>query len=171
MRRAVIVTAAALALVPSAAAARSSSHPVLERYFARVSVQIHSYRTLFRGLDALLRRPPLTNVDPLVEKLNRYADRFDALRSPWASIAAPHGLRLRHEGMGRAFRLFRDALWIEAAALFTRHREELAAAQPKVLARLLTVGYLQRRWAGALRGALTRAEIRVPLWLGRLAQG
>lgn len=166
MTRSLAAIALLVALV--APVAYASQHP-LPAYMARIRPQIDSYRRVSTTLGNLLSELPITNVDPLVEKLDRVADRFDRLAGRWLGIRAPKGLRLRHRGMGRAFVLIGDAIRIHAAALFTRHLDEMQAAAPKVEARLRSAAYLQKRWAAALQGALIRAGLRVPRWLHGMA--
>jgi hypothetical protein len=112
---------------------------------------------------------PHVNVDPLVERMYRLADGFEDLNARWSAIDAPEGLSARHRGMGRVYVLFAEALRIHAAALFTRHPDELLAARPKIEARFRSAAYLQYRWAAALQGALRRADLRVPGWLHGMA--
>jgi hypothetical protein len=120
-------------------------------------------------LEALLTAQPQVNVDPLVEKLTGVADRFEDLDARWQTIDAPRGLRARHRGLGRAFVLIAQADRIYAAALYTRHPDEIAAASPKVRARFRSAAYFQYRWAAALQGALRRADLDVPGWLHGMA--
>ena len=163
-----LVTALVLLAAFVAPAADAIPTP-LSIYMTRIVPQIDSYRTIAKTFGKLLDEPPVTNVDPLVEKLNRIADRFDRLKARWLAIKAPKGLGMRHRGMGRAFALVADAIRIHAAALFTRHPEEISAAAPKVNARLRSAAYLQKRWAAALQGALVRAHLKVPTWLHGMA--
>ena len=109
------------------------------------------------------------NIDPVVERYYLVAERFEDLDVKWAAINAPQVLRSRHRGMGRVFVLFADAERIHAAALMTRHVDEIRAAGPKVAARIRSAAYLQKRWAAALQGALMRADMRVPKWLHGMA--
>jgi hypothetical protein len=148
---------------------RASSGPELRVYMVKIRPQIRSYKVAAVRLGELLASVPITNVDPLVENLDRVAVRFDALRRRWLAVAPPAGLGLRHSGMARVFELLADATRIYAAAVFTRHLEEMQAAAPKVTARLRSAAYLQRRWAAALRGALIRAKLPVPRWLAQMA--
>ena len=167
-------TAIALAVLALTTAASATAKPpahsrTIHRYLARATVEINSYRALLRRLQALLTEVPPVNVDPLVEKLYRVADRFEDLDATWEAIDAPRGLRVRHRGMGRVFVLFAGAYRIDAAALFTRHPDEILAARPKVEGRLRSASYLQYRWAAALQGVLVRAGLRVPKWLHGMA--
>jgi hypothetical protein len=150
-------------------AAFASTHP-LQVYMARIGPRIDSYRAVSVALGKLLRERPVVNVDPFVERLNGIADRFARLGSRWRAITPPKGLTVRHRGMGRAFELQAQAWRIYAAAVFTRHQDELEAAGPKVNARLRSAAYLQRRWAAALRGGLIRADLSVPRWLRGMAK-
>jgi hypothetical protein len=163
-----VAVALSILAVLGASPALAQPRPHLQAYVGKVGVQIGTYRTLLKRLNALLTGPPVTNVDPLVDKLNRVAGRLDQLAGRWQRIAAPHGLGLRHRGMGRAFVLIADALRIEAAAIFTRHPDEVAAAGRKAKARFLSAAYLQMRWTRALRGALVLAGLRVPHWLQQI---
>lgn len=147
----------------------SSNHPHLQRYSGSINVPIASYRTLLRRLDSVLSERPMVNVDPKVEKLYQVANRFDAIAARWEALQAPTGLKLRHRGMGRALQLQAQGWRIYAAGLFTRHDEALHAALVKLGAMLRSAAYLQKRWAAALRGALIRAELRVPNWLDQMA--
>ena len=135
----------------------------------RVAPQIDSYRALLRGIDKLLSEPPVTNVDPVVEKLRAIADRFDRLDARWLGISAPRGLVVRHRGMGRVFEIDAEAWRMYAAALFTRHLDEIQAATATLATMLRSAAYLQHRWEAALRGALMRADMRIPKWLEGLA--
>jgi hypothetical protein len=163
-------TVAALALLATLVAAPAQAGPrPLPVYMMRIGPQIDAYGAIAATLGKLLDQPPRVNIDPLVEKLNAIADRLDRVNARWLVIQAPTGLRLRHRGMGRAFVLFADAVRIHAAALFTRHPDEISAAIPKVVARLRSAAYLQQRWAAALRGALIRAGMKVPKWLHGMA--
>jgi hypothetical protein len=141
----------------------------LRSYVVAIRPEIRSYKADALRLSRLLTSEPVTNVDPLVDDLGHVAVRFDGLRRTWVSITAPRGLRLRHVGMARVFDLFADATRIYAAAVSTRHLEEIQAAGPKLSARLRSAAYLQKRWAAALRGALIRANIAVPRWLLQMA--
>jgi hypothetical protein len=73
--------------------------------------------------------------------------------------------------MSRVFELFAEAIRIQAAALFTRHPEEVLAAQGRIEPFFRSAAYLQQRWARALRGALIRADMNVPPWLQGMAKG
>ena len=141
----------------------------LRSYIAEIRPEIGSYKAAALRLSKLLGSEPLTNVDPLVDDLGRVAGRFDGLRRTWLPVNSPRGLRLRHLGMARVFELFADATRIYAAAVFTRHLEEIQAAGPKLSARLRSAAYLQKRWAAALRGALIGANLVVPRWLLQMA--
>jgi hypothetical protein len=141
----------------------------LERYVVAVNAHIPAYRELLRRLEGLLTARPQVNVDPLVAKLIRVADRFEDLDARWETIDAPRGLRVRHRGLGRAFVVIAEANRIYAAALYTRHPDQIAAASPKIEARFRSAAYLQYRWAAALQGALRRADLRVPGWLHGMA--
>jgi hypothetical protein len=164
-----VVLACFLLAVLSVPVAMAGQRDRLEAYTANVVPQIAVYRSVLRRLEKLLSERPVTNVDPLVEKLYGLTDQFDRLAGRWASIAAPRGLRVRHAGMGRVFELFGEAFRINAAAIFTRHPDEILAAGPKVEARLRSAAYLQKRWAAALQGALIRAHLAVPKWLHAMA--
>lgn len=170
MRRIAIGVGVVLLATASGAAAKPPARAtVLERYVVKVDGQVGVFESLLRRLEGLLTATPHVNVDPLVEKLDRLAGRFDELEARWGHVSAPQGLRLRHRGMGRVVALYAEAIRIYAAALFTRHPDEFHAALPKVEARLRSAAYLQHRWAAALRGALIRAALPVPKWLRRLA--
>jgi hypothetical protein len=149
-------------------AAYAKPHP-LRAYIDRVAPPIASYRALLLNVDTLLSEPPVTNVDPLVEKLRAIADRFDRLDARWLGISAPRGLVVRHRGMGRGFEIQAEAWRMYAAALFTRQLDEIQAATATLAAMLRSAAYLQHRWEAALRGALVRAGMRVPQWLEDLA--
>ena len=165
-----VLASTGLLMVGSVARAGSSSnHPHLQRYSASINAPIASYRTLLRRLDSILSERPMVNADPKVEKLFQVADRFDAIAGRWEALPAPTGLKLRHRGMGRALELQAQGWRMYAAGLFTRHDEELHAALVKLGAMLRSAAYLQKRWAAALRGALIRAELRVPNWLDQMA--
>jgi hypothetical protein len=158
-----------LTAVPVAQTMPLSKHNGLQRYFAATSAQITSYRALASRLDSILSEQPMVNVDPKVEKLYKIADRFEDLAARWHRIAATNGLRTRHTGMGRVFEIEARGWRIYAAALFTRHLDELHAATTQLGSMLRSAAYLQRRWAAALRGALIRADLSVPRWLHRMA--
>jgi hypothetical protein len=155
---------------PAALSAPRSGHPGLERYVAKIEPKIRTYRSLSLRAGALLREQPVVNVDPFVERLRDISDRFDRLRARWSRVTAPHGLKVRHRGMGRAFALLSRALRIWADAVFTRQVDELAVALDRVKEITRSVAYLQRRWAAALRGALRRAQLSVPAWLRAMAR-
>jgi hypothetical protein len=163
------VTAVALLVALAAPAAHAARKP-LPAYVTRTEAQIGSYRAILTSLDRVLRERPVTNVDPTVEKLNAIAGRFDRLDARWVAARAPKGLLLRHRGMGRAFRLQAQAWRLYAAALFTRHQDEIDAASVRLDALLRSAAYLQKRWAAALQGALIRAELRVSKWLHGMAK-
>jgi hypothetical protein len=167
MKRMLVALSLLAVLVPPAAMARP--HHSLHVYMNRVQPRIDEYVAIAVRLGKLLSARPVTNVDPLVERLYGVANRFEGLEGKWQALPAPKGLRLRHRGMGRVFALYAEAIRIHAAAIFTRHPDEIVAAAPKVEARFRSVAYLQRRWAAALRGALIRADLRVPRWLHRMA--
>ena len=170
MSRFAIALAALVLSAPAGAIAQPSArHPVLERYFTKVDAEVRSYRALLKEFDRLFREQPQVNVDPFVETLYRLADRFEDLTSRWSDISAPRGLRVRHRGMGHAFELFSEGIRIHAAAVFTRHAEEIVAALARIEPRLRSAAYLQEHWAAALWGALIRAETRVPKWLHGMA--
>jgi len=154
---------------PAALSASGPGHPGLERYVAKVTPKIRTYRSLSLRAGTLLRQQPVVNVDPFVERLRDISDRFDRLRARWAMVTAPHGLKVRHRGMGRAFGLLSRALRIWADAVFTRQVDEQARALERVKEITRSVAYLQRRWAAALRGALRMAHLTVPAWLRAMA--
>lgn len=168
IRTAVALASLAVMAPAGAIASPSAAHPVA-RYFAKVDVQVRSYRALLDRFERLSSEPPHVNVDPLVENLYRLADRFEDINARWDHITSPRGLRARHRGMGRVFTLFAEALRVHAAAVFTRHPDEILAAIPKVEARFKCASYLQYRWAAALQGALIRAGRPVPKWLRDMA--
>ena len=163
--------AAATLVAAAGAIGKAPVRSSLNRYFMKVDAQIHSYRILLRRFETLYAEVPHVNVDPFVENLYRLADRFEGLEARWDEIRATSGLRTRHRGMGRVFGLFAKSLRIHAAAVFTRHPDEILAARPNVEARFESAAYLQQRWAAALQGALIRAKLRVPGWLHRMAIG
>jgi hypothetical protein len=166
----VILIGMLVLLASGVATAQAVPHAALRHYRAQaVSVVGAAYRHLLKRFDALAAREGEVNVDPVVDAYRALADSFDVLDAGWARVHAPKGLRTRHRGMGRVFALFASAIRIHADALFTRHPEEIAAARPKVEARLRSAAYLQYRWAAALRGALVRAALRVPVWLAQMA--
>lgn len=169
LRLAIALAVLALVAAAGVVAKPPERHAALHHYLVEATSQIGVYRGLLRRLEKLLSDEPHVNVDPLVDDLYRLADRFDDLSFAWARIPVPRGLRLRHRGMGRVFVLFGEANRIHAAALYTRHPEEIAAAQPQAAARYKSAAYLQRRWAVALQGALIRADIRVPAWMHGMA--
>jgi hypothetical protein len=164
-----LATVSVLTAVPVAQTMPLSKHNGLQRYFAATSAQITSYRALASRLDSILSEQPMVNVDPKVEKLYKIADRFEDLAARWHRIAATNGLRTRHSGMGRVFEIEARGWRIYAAALFTRHLDELHAATTQLGSMLRSAAYLQRRWAAALQGALFRADLSVPRWLHRMA--
>ena len=161
---AVILALSVLATAATASAVSVSSH----RYLDHVSPRITAYRAVLKRLDDILSETPIVNVDPKVEKLNRIADSFEVLAARWHAIEPPKGLKVRHRGMGRVFELHAQGWRIYAAALFTRHLEEMQIATKRLGARLRSAAYLQKRWAAALRGALVRAGTPVPKWLHRM---
>lgn len=165
---AVAMTVCLLSVAP-AVAARHSNHSGLQRYFKAVSLRIADYRAVLKRLDHILSEPPMVNVDPTVAKLFKIADQFDRLGSRWRPIAAPSGLKVRHRGMRHVFELLAEGWRIYAAGLFTRHSDELHEAIARLGDRLRSAGYLQKRWAAALRGSLIRADLRVPKWLDGMA--
>ena len=172
MGRIAVLVAVGLLAAPAGTLAKSpTALTPLKRYLVRAEPRIDVYRGLLRRLERLLSEEPRVNVDPLVEKLRRLADRFEDSEVRWQAVNAPRGLRIRHRGMGRVFVLFADAIRIYADAVYTRHPDEIAAARPKVASRLASATYLQKRWARALRGALVRAQLRVPVWLNQMAKG
>jgi hypothetical protein len=160
----------ALLFVPAAVlqANATERHP-LKDYVAAVDTRIDVYRSLLRRLEKAFEEQPQVNVDPFVETLDRIADRLDDLEGQWERVAAPRGLKVRHRGMGRTYVLLADAYRIYAAAVFTRHPEEIQAVAPQVKSRFSSAAYLQKRWAAALRGALLRAGLHVPSWLRGMA--
>jgi len=167
-RFAILLAAAAL-VAAAGALGKATVRSPLNRYFVKVDGQIHSYRILLRRFETLFSDVPDVNVDPFVENLYRLADRFEDLEARWGQIRPTNGLRTRHRGMGRVFELFAESLRIHAAALFTRHPDEILAARPKVEARSRSAAYLQQRWGAALQGALIRQKLRVPGWLHGMA--
>ena len=170
MKRLVSIVVAALLLGSVVAFANPPrTHRSLVRYVAHIDIQIRAYRGLLRRLDALGVEEGHENIDPVVEGYYQVADRFEDLNARWQALPAPRGLRVRHRGMGRVFELYADAERIHAAALFTRHADDLLAARPKVEARLRSAAYLQKRWAAALQGALIRSGLAVPKWLHGMA--
>jgi hypothetical protein len=170
-RIAIVLAAAALIAAAGAAAKSGLPDPALHGYVAKVDGQIRSYGGLLRRFEQLYAEPPHVNVDPFVEDLYGLADRFERLSARWSDIRAPGGLRLRHHGMGRVFELFAEAIRLQAAAIFTRHPEEVLAAQGRIEPFFRSATYLQQRWAHALRGALIRADMNVPSWLHGMAKG
>lgn len=166
----VAVTVAMLGATPAALAMPGPPrHPALKRYVAKVAPQIGIYRALAGRAGDLLSEQPRINVDPFVEELRRISTGFDRLRIRWRKIAAPRGLKVRHRGMGKAFMLLARALRTWADAVFTRQVDEMARALDRVTEMTRSAAYLQRRWAAALRGALRRARLRVPVWVRELA--
>lgn len=163
----VMIVLVGVAAPETGAALRGDLRP----YMVEIRPEIGSYKAVALRLSKLLTSQLLTNVDPLVDDLGRVALRFDGLRRTWLSVTSPRGLRLRHLGMARVFELFADATRIYAAAVSTRHPEEIQAAGPKLSARLRSAAYLQKRWAAALRGALIRANLPVPDWLVQMVDG
>lgn len=163
-----VLVAITLLAALAAPAAHASPQP-LRDYMLRIGPAIDSYRAISVSLDRLLSEPPVTNVDPLVDKLYRIADRFDRLGARWVVIGAPKGLKVRHRAMGRAFDILARGWRVYAAGLFTRHLEDLQAASEQLRAMLGSASYLQHRWAAALQGALIRAGLRVPKWLHGMA--
>jgi hypothetical protein len=156
-------------LVALGAPAADSARKPLPTYLTRIEVQVGAYRAILRSLDKVLREPPVTNVDPMVDELNAIAERLDRVGARWAGIRAPQNLVARHRDMRRALGLQAQAWRLYAAALFTRHRDEIEAASERVDALIRSAAYLQKRWAAALQGALIRAELRVPRWLRGMA--
>lgn len=161
----------ALVLGALAVPAAHAVNAPLARYWSVVSIKIHTYRGFLKRLEELFSEERQVNVDPVVEDMYTLSDRFERLSTTWASVSAPKGLGARHRGMGRVFALYADAIRIHAAAVFTRHPDEIAASNPKFQARLRSAAYLQHRWAVALQGALVRAGIPVPHWLHGMATG
>jgi hypothetical protein len=170
MKRVLVAVSLLVVLAVPPAEAKPSPRQTLQRYTTRVGPEIQSYRSILMRFAKLLAAKPISNVDPLVAKLYGVADRFGALKGRWQSIRAPKGLRLRHDGMGRAFDLYERSIRIYAAALFTRHLDEIRAASIRLHDYLRSVAYLQKRWSAALRGALVRAEMKVPRWLDQMAK-
>lgn len=169
IRTASVVVLVALTIAAGAGALPSRQDSGIGRYFARIDAQIDTYRRLLKRFERLYTAIPQVNVDPFVESLYRLADAFEDLDGRWGAIDAPAGLRARHRGMGRVYTLFGEAIRIHAAAVFTRHPDEILAARPKVEARFRSAAYLQYRWAAALQGALRRADLKVPGWLHGMA--
>jgi len=167
-----IVTLALLALfAASAAPAKQNPRQAdLQRYLVKIGPEIRSYRSIAERIDDLFAQPPMANVDPFVEKLYRVADRLVRLAGRWNAIGAPKGLRVRHRGMGRVFELQAEASRITAAAFFTRHPDEIAAAAERIAPLFNSAAYLQKRWAAALLGALVRAQMKVPKWLNQIVK-
>lgn len=141
----------------------------VKAYLVNVTPQIGVYHSIGARLDKILSELPMTNVDPKVEKLNKVCDSFEALALGWNKIEAPKGLKARHRGMGRVFEIQAQGWRIYAAALFTRHTDEIQAALSHLREMLRSAAYLQHRWSAALQGALIRAGIRVPGWLHSMA--
>jgi len=166
---ATLATLSVLTAAPVAQTMPLSKHYGLQRYFAASTAQIMSYKALASRLDSILSQRPMVNVDPKVEKLYKIAGGFEELAARWHRIAATKGLRTRHSGMGRVFEIEARGWRIYAAALFTRHLDELRAATIQLGSMLRSAAYLQRRWAGALQGALIRADLSVPRWLHTMA--
>ena len=162
-----IVALGALVSLPTASATSAARHP----YLLDVTPRIEGYRHVLKRLDSILSETPIVNVDRKVAKLNDVADQFDRLAVRWSRIGAPVGLKVRHRGIGRAFELQAEGWRIYAAALFTRHLEEIQAATERLGARLRSAAYLQKRWATALQGALIRAGTPLPKWLHAMATG
>lgn len=169
MQRLLIVSVVLAFLAVPTAAASPIKAPPLKRYLSRVNARITVYRQVLVRVEQAVAEESQVNVDPVVEKFYALADDFEDLDVSWETIGAPRGLRVRHRAMGRAFVLFADAYRIHAAALFTRHPDEILAARPKVEARIRSAAYLQYRWAAALQGALRRADLKVPGWLHGMA--
>jgi hypothetical protein len=170
-RIAIVLAAVALIAAAGAAAKSSLEHQALKGYVTKVDGQIRSYGRLLRRFEQLYAEPPHVDVDPFVENLYGLADRFENLTARWSVIHAPSGLRVRHRGMGQVFELFAEAFRLQAAAVFTRHLEEVLAAQGRIEPFFRSAAYLQQRWARALRGALIRADMNVPSWLHGMAKG
>jgi hypothetical protein len=156
------------ALAAPAAVARPQSR--VHDYLTKVTLQVRDYQVLLEQLGGVLSKPPVVNVDPTVDELYMNAGQFDRLARRWRPIAAPRRLIVRHRQMHRAFEIQAEAWRIYAAALFTRHQDELEAASAKVKAMLRTASYFQQRWAAALQGAVIRADLRVPKWLHDMAK-
>jgi hypothetical protein len=169
MRLSIALAVVALCVAPGGTASPLSQRVHVHRYLVQTTAQVTAYRKLLGSLEGLLTQEPQVNVDPVVEQLTRLADRFEDLDARWETIEAPRGLRVRHRGMGRVFVLFAESIHIHADAIYTRHRDEILAAGPKVQARLRSAAYLQKRWAAALQGALIRNDLAVPTWLHRMA--
>lgn len=172
--RALFVAAAIFCSAAMPASALSDTHHrPLRSYMAKVNPQIKTYFALGKRATEVLSQDPSEDVGRLVDGLSDVSARFDRLAARWDTIKAPPGLGLKHRGMGGAFRLesrffaaFADA-WSQFAA----------SGDPAVLTDLTTrtdgmarsAVYLQRRWAGALEGALVRASLAVPRWLEQMA--
>ncbi len=170
MRISLAIVLSVLAL-PAIALAQPRPHEAgLENYMTRIDPKIRSYRSVLQTLARILMGETGANVDPDVERLERLADRVWAIGSRWDRVCAPNGLRARHRGMGNVFRLEEEAVRMVAAALFTRHPEELVQAAHRSKALFRSAAYLQKRWAAAVRGALVRGEMRVPIWVEQMAK-
>jgi hypothetical protein len=152
-------------------AAGAKPAPRLHAYLTKVSVEVRHYQVLEVQLGEVLAEPPMTNVDPVVDELNALANEFGRMGRRWYRIVPRHGLIVRHRRMGRAFELQQDAWSTYAAALYTRHVDEIDAASEHMQGLLRSAAYLQKRWAAALQGALIGAEITVPHWLHAMAAG
>jgi hypothetical protein len=170
MRRAALA-AALLSVVLSSVATPSSGPPAsrLQPYVATITPAIRSYRQLLNRVESALAQPPTSNVEPLVEKFNGFADDLNALAEDWNRFGSPRRLHARHWDMGNAFSLEAKAFAVEAAAIATRNPEVIVGARDHVEGLFRSAAYFQKRWAAALRGALRRADLPVPVWLRGMA--
>lgn len=162
------------AISPAGVLAQSQKdHNHLRAYMSRIAPQIKTYKSIAKQADDVLSAEPSDDVQPFVDGLSEVSDRFDRLASRWNAIKAPPGLVVKHRGMGGAFRLQAQSfgVWAEAWEQYgqTHDLTILSDANEHVAGFLHSAAYLQKRWAAALRGALTRASIPVPTWLEHMA--
>jgi hypothetical protein len=170
MRSLVLLTALLGAVVePAGQASPGRQHAGLERYLAKVAPAIRSYRLLGKRVEAAVSRPPISNVDPLVESLQGFANGFDRLAGRWSRIASPRVLEARHRDLGTAFALESQAFRLQADALSTRDPDLIVAQREHLGGLFRSAAYLQKRWAAALRGALRRARLPIRPWLRGMA--
>jgi hypothetical protein len=165
-----LVAALAAAVIAPVGLAKPPTKAGLRAYVASIAPEIQAYRKLHKRADRLFSEPPQANVDPWVYAVIALADRVDDLGWRWGQMKAP-GLRIRHRDMANAFALEARAFRVVALGFFTRHPEEIEAAQERAKPLLHRAAALQKRWAAALWGALVRAGIRIPAWLDGMAHG
>jgi hypothetical protein len=174
MHRAALA-AALLTVVLAPVATPSSERPTeqptgrLQSYFATITPAVRSYRLLLGRIESAVSQPPISNVDPLVEKFNGFARDFDSLAERWGRLTSARGLHARHRDMGNAFSLEAKAFAVEATAIATRDPDVIVGVSDHVEGLFRSAAYLQKRWAAALRGALRRARLPVPVWLRGMA--